>query len=317
MLAEQGASALLEKKPRPKQLPLCNYRAPEGIACLNPYGRGEVVTYAQVEMTRAEFAKLHPDHKSTAVCEYSHRVRIAFGYRIPGVAADRGRLVCVYITDSKAHAKPEPGKPPEPKAPRLLYEDAPHPAPVRDEKAEAFKRLEQQARAGVEVVTSSTLYPTPPDVCARMVEEAELDAYMRVLEPSAGTGNILRAIGPGPDKVAVEISAGLAQVLTRCGSGLKIVQGDFLECGDELGTFDRVLMNPPFNGGADIAHVRHALRFLKPGGRLVGICAAGPRQESNLRPMAEASGGLWEALPPDTFKEAGTAVRAVLFSINA
>ncbi len=29
----------------------------------------------------------------------------------------------------------------------------------------------------------------------------------QVLEPSAGTGNILRAIGSGPDKVAVELNA--------------------------------------------------------------------------------------------------------------
>ncbi len=35
---------------------------------------------------------------------------------------------------------------------------------------------------------------------------------------------------------------------------------------DTLGTFDRILMNPPFERGADAEHVRHAFRFLTPGG---------------------------------------------------
>jgi len=38
-------------------------------------------------------------------------------------------------------------------------------------------------------------------------------------------------------------------------------------------------MNPPFENGADIKHIQHAMKMLKPGGRLVAICANGPRQQ--------------------------------------
>jgi hypothetical protein len=52
----------------------------------------------------------------------------------------------------------------------------------------------------------------------------------------------------------------------------------------ELGKFDRVVMNPPFDHGADIKHVEHARKFLKPGGRLVAVVANGPRQRERLLP---------------------------------
>lgn len=39
--------------------------------------------------------------------------------------------------------------------------------------------------------------------------------------------------------------------------------------------YDAIVMNPPFERLQDIDHVRHAFRFLKPGGRLVAIMSAG------------------------------------------
>src|SRR3990167_3894580 len=179
--------------------------------------------------------------------------------------------------------------------------------------AEKFDTLKDQLALGVQVVSAPQLFPTPPDLAARMVEVAEIEPDMRVLEPSAGTGNILRAIGPQPDKVAVEINPRLVESLTRQGhSGLRVHQGDFLECNGDLGIFDRILMNPPFENGADIKHITHALTMLKPGGRLVAICANGPRQQEKLKPLAST----WEDLPADTFKDSGAGVRATLLVIE-
>jgi len=76
-------------------------------------------------------------------------------------------------------------------------------------------------------------------------------------------------------------------------------------------------MNPPFINGSDIKHIEHALKFLKPGGRLVAICADGPRQNATLKPIAEDSGGFWEPLPAGTFKDQGTNVNTVLLTIEA
>jgi 16S rRNA G1207 methylase RsmC len=65
-------------------------------------------------------------------------------------------------------------------------------------------------------------------------------------------------------------------------------------------------MNPPFAQGADIEHISHALRLLKPGGRLAALCANEPRQNASLRPMVEVRGGKWETPAADTFKSEGT-----------
>jgi hypothetical protein len=84
-----------------------------------------------------------------------------------------------------------------------------------------------------------------------------------------------------------------------------------------LGRFDAVLMNPPFENASDIAHIFHAAQFLKPGGRLVAICANGSRQNAKLKPWAEASGGIWEELPPNTFAASGTGVNVALLVYEA
>ncbi|MDA8232769.1 MAG: methyltransferase [Magnetospirillum sp.] len=176
-----------------------------------------------------------------------------------------------------------------------------------------FREMADQLRNGaaVKVVSAPQLFPTPADITARMVDLAEIEDGQSILEPSAGTGAILRAIkeeGADVETVAVEINATLAGGLGDMAG--TIHTADFLDCAD-LGRFDRVLMNPPFANGADIRHIKHAVSMLKPGGRVVAICANGPRQQGQLRPLASQ----WEELPAGTFE--GTGVRAALLVIDA
>lgn len=159
-------------------------------------------------------------------------------------------------------------------------------------------------------------FETPAPLCARMAALDQLADGSRALEPSAGNGNILRAIGPQVDKVAIELNPAMLPKLALAGSGLKVIEGDFLTFKiADIGCFDAVLMNPPFSNLQDVRHIQHALTFLKPGGRLVAICANGPRQQEKLMPLVEQHGGIWEELPEGTFKEAGTNVRTVLLTM--
>ena len=77
--------------------------------------------------------------------------------------------------------------------------------------------------------------------------------------------------------------------------------------------FDKIIMNPPFINGADIKHIEHAMGFLKPGGRLVALCANGPRQRYKLMPHADT----WEELPQGSFKDSGTMVNVAMLTIEA
>ncbi len=196
--------------------------------------------------------------------------------------------------------------------------------------AQDFEAMKEQLRQGVQIVSAPQLFPTPPALAARMVDLADFrELGLRVLEPSAGTGSILRALPgviPFPvvggrqtacDVVAVEINHGLASALEQSGLASTVKCADFLQCNGDLGQFDRILMNPPFANGQDIKHIRHAATMLKPGGRLVAICANGPRQNDQLRPWVEQQGGQWHPLPAGTFVVSGTSVNTVLLSIEA
>jgi protein-L-isoaspartate O-methyltransferase len=304
MLEEAGASDLLKPKPRRELVPLLNYRAEAGsITTENMYDRGRTITYQQIDMTKADYAKINQDYKGARVgADRQHRFRTAMV---------KHSLVAVFLTDSKEH--PRPTAPAVPSAPRAPVALTGYAAPRPAEDNSGFAEIETALKSGVQVVVAPQLFPTPADLAAEMVEIAGIEPEHRVLEPSAGTGAILQAIGPGPDKVAVEIDPRLIGHLALISSGLYIHHADFLECNGDLGTFDRILMNPPFERGADIEHIEHARKFLKPGGRLVAICANGPRQQARLAPLAT----FWRVLPEGTFKQQGTMVSTVLLVIEA
>lgn len=177
-----------------------------------------------------------------------------------------------------------------------------------------------EPRPSVQHIVVDQLFVSGPALSAQAAGLADIHPGLRVLDPSAGTGDLLAAVAtncPAAVLRGIDVEARLAPALQARLPGLQLTVADFLDCTPEaFGLVDRIVMNPPFRNGADVAHIEHALRFLAPGGRLVAICANGPRQQSRLRPLVEASGGSWEALPPEAFKHAGTAVRAAMLAVN-
>jgi len=183
----------------------------------------------------------------------------------------------------------------------------------------------------MEVISAPQLFETPCELAQRMADIAlEPHTYgnglrgwdetdMRILEPSAGTGVLVGALGtswhPKGELVAVEINHKLANRLEDEFPLTMVINRDFLEIYN-LDLFDRIIMNPPFINGSDIKHIKHALNFLKSDGRLVAICADGPRQQKQLETLANDSGGWYESLPDGTFKDKGTNVNTALLVIE-
>lgn len=193
-----------------------------------------------------------------------------------------------------------------------------------------FKAMRENLRTGkaVTVAVAPHLFPTPPDVAARLVELLDLDSWageawetLRVLEPSAGTGNLIAAVldaYPEADIYAWEINHALADGLRAKwpdGNPVRVVTGDFL-CkvppDSPAEQFDAVAMNPPFNGFDWKHHLRHAWRFVKNGGRLAAVLPQAPSVRDVVRALDP--GASIEPLPDNTF--AGTGARTLLALLN-
>lgn len=256
-----------------------------------------------------------------------HRQRYFYG----NVNGKQWGTAFVFITDEKVKEPPKPTTQMEPEISTMdlpVETDMPSfMAQIERQKAyremqeqqaeesKPFTDLKESLKTGVQVVATPQLFPTPPEIAAQMVELADIEPGQRRLEPSAGTGNLITAMSDiaGPI-VAVEVSPKLADSLKRRfdDGSVTVHCGDFLEQNGNLGKFDRVIMNPPFERGIDIQHIKHALNFLKPGGKLVALCANGPRQREALQPLASK----WEDLPAGSFSSQGTGVNVALLVIE-
>ncbi|HVM94747.1 MAG TPA: class I SAM-dependent methyltransferase, partial [Candidatus Acidoferrales bacterium] len=165
-------------------------------------------------------------------------------------------------------------------------------------------------------------FPTPIVTVEKLLELADIEPGMEVLEPSAGKGNIadvIREKYPTSPLSVIEYSQTLAGVLEA--KGYRPVGSDFMEFN---GQYDRIVMNPPWGkevSAQDTDHVMHAYDCLKPGGRLVAIMGehaffANDAKAVAFRAWLYAHGGIEEKLPPKSFmsseRPTGVNVRVVV-----
>lgn len=185
---------------------------------------------------------------------------------------------------------------------------------------------EQEEQRAVGHAKGLGFYATPEKVAHRILSDAylwtgDMERPLRILEPSAGTGALVRAIQGWQKECGVKHAASIDCVeinedraKTLEGLGVARVQcWDFLNLQPAMlpeRMYDRVIMNPPFDRGRDIDHVLHAFRaFLKPGGRLVAIMSASTefrqdRKTKAFRALMEEHGARWRDLPAGSFAPA-------------
>jgi hypothetical protein len=186
--------------------------------------------------------------------------------------------------------------------------------------ADCADRVDEAVIAG-EVTDFKKLYQfyeTPADLASRMVAMADVHEGDTVLEPSAGRGAILKQLPSNVDSTAVELNPALVELRSHAST---VHFRDFLGCNGELGTFDRVIANPPFRNGQDVDHVRHMHGLVNPGGIIVTVMSPAWQYRTN-RKHAEFRAWLdeldhdVEELPEGTFNCSGTNIRSLLVTIR-
>lgn len=120
-------------------------------------------------------------------------------------------------------------------------------------------------------------YPTPRALASDMLAKLDISTVERILEPSAGRGDLVEAIeskyssrGGRQAKVdVIESDTDLVAVLKA--KGMTVVGRDFLTF-ETFATYDAIVMNPPFSAGAK--HLIKALEVIRSGGDVVCLLNA-------------------------------------------
>jgi predicted RNA methylase len=206
---------------------------------------------------------------------------------------------------------------------RLLYNSV-----TRDERnEERILRLTREAAT----MGIPGYFATPEPLAERLVAMACIEPGNTILEPSAGTGNLIDAILRTHKGVRIsycEMNCFLLDILRGKYEGVTGVSFLGRDCFDIDTTrgenrFDRVIMNPPFERGQDVDHVFRAwYSLLAPRGILAAIVSAGvfsrtDKKAKSFREFLQNAKAVVHDIPAGSFKSSGTGVESKIVLVRA
>lgn len=165
-------------------------------------------------------------------------------------------------------------------------------------------------------------FETPADVADWLVMLAggiyEDDT---VLEPSAGRGALVKAIHRACPSVTVECYELMPEnrEFLHTLSNVILLDEDFTK--DSVGSYTKIIANPPFSGNQDIEHVRLMYDRLEEGGTLAAITSqhwkfASEKECIDFRNwLKEVHGEVFE-ISAGEFKESGTSISTMAVVIK-
>lgn len=118
---------------------------------------------------------------------------------------------------------------------------------------------------------NTDFYPTPVEVIETMLAGISLKGK-RILEPSAGAGNIVDFILSKSNGTAEVIACEKDDKLREIVKGkCPVIASDFLSVESEaISHVDIIVMNPPFS--SDERHILHAFEIAPPGCKIIALC---------------------------------------------
>ena len=129
-------------------------------------------------------------------------------------------------------------------------------------------------------VKSHQFYPTPASIAQYVAQILKCEPDDRVLEPSAGRGDLLAHLDvPAENVTCVEISPLFCDILGA--KGHNVYNKDFLAWTKEfaLSAYDKIAINPPYSEGRAKEHTLTALNHLSEKGIMAAVLPAGYKPE--------------------------------------
>ena len=165
-------------------------------------------------------------------------------------------------------------------------------------------------------------FETPADVADWLVMLAGgIREDDTVLEPSAGRGALIKAIHRACPSVIVECYELMPEnrEFLHTLSNVILLDEDFTK--DSVGSYTKIIANPPFSGNQDIEHVRLMYDRLEEGGTLAAITSqhwkfASEKKCIDFRNwLKEVHGEVFE-ISAGEFKESGTSISTMAVVIK-
>lgn len=165
-------------------------------------------------------------------------------------------------------------------------------------------------------------FSTPPELAEWLVSLSDVSPDHAVLEPSAGTGAIIRAIHKACPDITVdafELMPENRQTLEKM-EGVSLVGEDFTQGVPRI--YDRIFANPPFSQNQDIRHVRMMYDSLNPdSGEMCVITSrhwvnASEKECREFRDWLHEVSAETHEIPNGAFDESGTNVATIAIVIR-
>lgn len=165
-------------------------------------------------------------------------------------------------------------------------------------------------------------FETPAEVADWLVMLAGgINEADTVLEPSAGRGALIKAIHRACPSVTVECYELMPENREFLYSldNVIILDEDFTK--DSVGSYTKIIANPPFSGNQDIEHVRIMYKLLEKGGTLAAITSshwkiASEKKCVDFRNWLEEVHGEVFEIGAGEFKESGTSISTMAVVIR-
>ncbi len=183
-----------------------------------------------------------------------------------------------------------------------------------------FKLLQEKGRCNL--AKEFQFFETPNEVADWLVSlVGDISPKMKILEPSAGRGAIIKAIRrTHPDMIVdcYELMPENREILAKL-PNVRILGEDFTKA--EAGSFDKIIANPPFSGNQDIRHIGRMFDSLTHGGTLAAITSkhwtfANEKECRNFRDWVKNMNGRVFEIEEGAFKGSGTGIGTMALVIT-